>query len=59
MGTALHMSIFQLLYQKAAEIVQASPEVKNVIVILGEFRLMMFYMGAMEHIMGESGMSVQ
>lgn len=49
----------QPLYQKAVEIVQASPELNMLVVRLGGFHLMMSYMGAVGHIMGDSGLAVQ
>ncbi|MES9880176.1 MAG: hypothetical protein ABW185_04765 [Sedimenticola sp.] len=49
----------QPLYQKAAEIVQASPELNMLVVRLGGVHLMMSYMGAIGHIMSESGLAVQ
>ncbi|XP_064120382.1 uncharacterized protein LOC135225033 [Macrobrachium nipponense] len=47
----------QPLYQKAVEIVQASPDLTKVIVRLGGFHLLMSYMGAIGHIMAGSGLS--
>lgn len=49
----------QPLYIKAAEIVQASPDLTNPIVRLGGFHLVMSYMGAIGYIMSGSGLQGQ